>query len=65
MAVLRAAWHRSYGRTRRDATSHEAQATPAAEGAHMVQLRRVRRVWNGTGDGEKIELFRSRVVAYL
>ena len=63
VAMLRTAWHRSHGRPVRDAAGDEAQTTRAAKLAHMVQLRRVCRVREGTG--EVVEPFGRSVVAYL
>ena len=63
VAMLRTAWHRSHGRPVRDAAGDEAQTTRAAKLAHIVQLRRVCRVREGTG--EVVEPFGRSVVAYL
>ena len=60
VAVLRTAWHRSHGLSERDAA---VQTTRAEKLAHMVQLRRMCRVREGTG--EVVEPFGRCLVAYL
>ena len=62
VAVLRMAWSRSKGRPER-VVGEDEQTTRAAKLAHMVQLRRVCRVREGTA--EVVEPFGRCVVAYL